>query len=107
MVFAINDKNSFEETKQLRESLVNLRSTTKVPIVVCGNKCDMESTREIDKETATRWSQSIKAPYFETSAKVNINVAESFQQLVREIWRYKQKTGSNKKQEAKKGCIIL
>lgn len=71
LVFAINDKNSFQEVKQLRESIVNLRNTSKVPFVVAGNKCDMENAREVDKNVALQWCQSVKAPYMETSAKVN------------------------------------
>jgi GTPase SAR1 family protein len=70
LVFAINDKNSFQETKQLRESIINMRNTSKVPFVVSGNKCDMEDAREVDKNMATQWCQSVKAPYIETSAKV-------------------------------------
>lgn len=39
LVFAINDKSSFQETKQLRETITNLRETSKVPFVIVGNKC--------------------------------------------------------------------
>jgi GTPase KRas protein len=38
LVFAINDKASFQEIKQLRESIVNLRNTSRVPFVLVGNK---------------------------------------------------------------------
>ncbi|KAI3659649.1 hypothetical protein MP638_004384, partial [Amoeboaphelidium occidentale] len=104
LVFAINDKNSFQEVKQLRESIVNLRNTSRVPFVVAGNKCDMESAREVDKNVANQWCQSIKSPYMETSAKSNINVTESFHQLIREIWRVKPKgSGGGKGGKEKKG----
>ncbi|KAJ3031413.1 hypothetical protein HDV00_008355, partial [Rhizophlyctis rosea] len=39
LVFALNDKTTFEEVKQLREQIVKLKDTKRVPLVVCGNKC--------------------------------------------------------------------
>ena len=39
LVFAINDKTTFQEVLQLRESVINLKDTSKVPFVIVGNKC--------------------------------------------------------------------
>ncbi len=39
LVFALNDRNTFEEVKQLREQILKLKDTKKVPVVICGNKC--------------------------------------------------------------------
>lgn len=39
LVFALNDKNSLEEVKQLREQIMKLKETRKVPFVICANKC--------------------------------------------------------------------
>lgn len=75
MVFALNDKNSFEEMKQLRQSIVNLRNTSKIPMVIAGNKCDLPNEqREIQNATAKAWCDSVKLPYLETSAKVCVIV---------------------------------
>ena len=41
VVFALNDKNTLEEVKQLREQIVKLKDTKRVPVVICGNKCGM------------------------------------------------------------------
>jgi GTPase KRas protein len=35
----MNDKNSLEEVKQLREQIMKLKETRKVPFVICANKC--------------------------------------------------------------------
>ena len=88
LVYAVNDEVSFREMQQLRESIINLRNTSKVPIVVAGNKCDIpDARRQVLKQQAQQWCQQNKCPYFETSAKTNINVNESFHQLVREVRR--------------------
>jgi len=39
LVFALNDKNTFEEVRQLRDQIIKLKDTKRVPIVICGNKC--------------------------------------------------------------------
>ena len=108
-MYAINDKNSFEEVKQLRESIINLRNTKKVPFVVAGNKCDMDAShREVSKETAEKWCQSVKIPHHETSAKTNVNVSEAFDSLVREVRRLKTKrSGGGGGKSAGGKCILV
>lgn len=106
LVLAINDRNSFQEVKQLRESIINMRNTAKVPFVVAGNKCDIEEFREVEIEQAKKWCSVIKAPYIETSAKNNINVTEAFHQLIREIRKLKG-SAKSKKPGSGGGCIVI
>ncbi|KAB7505609.1 Ras-related protein O-Krev, partial [Armadillidium nasatum] len=58
--------------------------TESAPVVVVGNKVDLESEREISFERAQTWvdSEMENASYLETSAKYNINVNELFKQLL-------------------------
>ncbi|KAJ3108357.1 hypothetical protein HDU97_001482 [Phlyctochytrium planicorne] len=85
LVFALNDVSSFEEVKQLREKIIKLKDTKKVPIVICGNKCDLPPEQiEVTEETVKEYTTPLKIPYFQTSAKDSINVTESFHELVRE-----------------------
>ncbi|KAI9145567.1 ras family-domain-containing protein [Paraphysoderma sedebokerense] len=83
LVFALNDNNTFEELKQLRERIIQARDRKRLPFVVVGNKCDLPD-RNVDQATVQTWCASLKIPYFETSAKANINVTEAFQELVRQ-----------------------
>jgi hypothetical protein len=39
MVFSLSDKTTLEEVKQLREQIIKLKGTRKVPFVICANKC--------------------------------------------------------------------
>ncbi|KAI9164430.1 hypothetical protein H9P43_008281 [Blastocladiella emersonii ATCC 22665] len=85
LVFALNKADTLEEIKQLRERIVMARNKKRLPMVAVGNKCDLpDSERQIDANTAQAYFASFKIPYFETSAKVNINVTEAFQELVRQ-----------------------
>lgn len=112
LVFAMNDRSTFEEIKQLRDQIVKVKDTKRVPLVLCGNKCDLpENLIDVDDESVTAYSGPLKIPYLKTSAKENINVTESFHTLVRECRKLSNKespkAGTAKKAEKKSKCIIL
>jgi GTPase SAR1 family protein len=57
-------------------------------IVLVGNKCDItadEKTREVSKEASLLAENSFKCPYYESSAKANINIDILFQSLAENI----------------------
>ncbi|ORZ38384.1 small GTPase superfamily, partial [Catenaria anguillulae PL171] len=123
LVFALNSADSLEEIKQLRERIVMARNKKRLPMVAVGNKCDLpENEREVNADSAQAYFSQFKIPYFETSAKVNINVTEAFQELVRQCRKdvvkatstAVEKTGAvaaaatpAAPQEKKGGCCII
>lgn len=52
--------------------------------MIVGNKCDEENNREVKKELASKVvSESMKdSGHMETSAKMNLNVQQAFQELL-------------------------
>lgn len=52
-------------------------------MVLCGNKCDLESERQVTKAEGENLAKSWRIPFFETSAKNRINVEEAIQELCR------------------------
>ena len=81
LLFAINDKESFES---LKAKVVRIKKNNKgdLPIILVGNKCDLESSREVEKQSAMDYAKTIGAKYYETSAlnDRNGNVKIVFQQ---------------------------
>ena len=81
LLFAINDKESFEA---LKAKVVRIKKNNKgdLPIILVGNKCDLESSREVEKQSAMDYAKTIGAKYYETSAlnDRNGNVKIVFQQ---------------------------
>ena len=59
--------------------------------VVCGNKCDLASSRQVATQEGVAFANKIGWPFFETSAKMNINVTEAIHELVRRTPRLKGK----------------
>ncbi|CAO2641345.1 GTP-binding protein Di-Ras1 [Lemmus lemmus] len=52
-----------------------------IPIMLVGNKCD-ETQREVHTREAQAVAQEWKCAFMETSAKMNYNVKELFQELL-------------------------
>lgn len=71
MVFSLADKNSLEEAKQLREQIIKLKGTRKIPFVICANKCDLPAELiEVDQQECNAYWEQFKIPVLATSAKV-------------------------------------
>eukprot|EP01115_Flamella_aegyptia_P001100 TRINITY_DN116_c0_g1_i1.p1 TRINITY_DN116_c0_g1~~TRINITY_DN116_c0_g1_i1.p1 ORF type:complete len:226 (-),score=105.24 TRINITY_DN116_c0_g1_i1:72-749(-) len=52
------------------------------PIVIVGNKMDLEN-KEVTKKEAQDWCYSQNLPFYETSAKESVNVEKSFDQIAK------------------------
>merc|ERR1719150_2255282 len=93
--------DTFVEVKGLRKKIQRIKETVRemagdeklqsfIPLILVGNKCDLTDEREVTKEEATRLAENEwEVPFFETSAKTNINVEACFHQLIREIKKSK------------------
>lgn len=83
LVYSVDNNESFEEVRRLRELVLEIRATA-VPIVVVANKCDInDETRVVKKEIAEiiitiDWENG----FVECSAKDNHNIMEIFKQLL-------------------------
>jgi small GTP-binding protein len=87
IVYAIDDRGSFEEVEAFHRDLVRTRGTNMVPIVVCGNKCDLEAKRVVSRREGEELADRLSAAFLETSALANINVENAFREVVRSVWR--------------------
>jgi GTPase SAR1 family protein len=88
LVFSITSLSSLQELSDLREQIMRIKDDEHVPIVLVGNKCDLEDDRAVSRARAFAVSQSWgNAPYYETSARRRANVDECFRDLCRQIIR--------------------
>ena len=81
LVFAINDKESF--------TLLKGKHGAKCPILLVGNKQDLENERQVTYAEAKAQADSWGIEYMETSAKTNFNCKEAFEKLAQKIVKAK------------------
>lgn len=51
--------------------------------MLCGNKCDLDASREVSQTDAAAYAEKEGIPFFETSAKDGINIYEAVEELIR------------------------
>ncbi|KAK5967558.1 AH domain-containing protein [Trichostrongylus colubriformis] len=85
LVYAIDDKKSFEIIQVIHDKIMETVGDNKVPIVIVGNKSDLQhASRMVTKEDGSKLAQKWRAAFIETSAKDNTMMSENiFQPTVR------------------------
>ena len=94
-VYSVADRTSFQEVEKLRNDVLGERNCDRAPMVLVGNKCDLQERKVSTAEgqaLAANWFEDGKGPvpFYETSAKEGTNITETFHQVVREIQRERQ-----------------
>ena len=92
LVFAINDKTSFELIPPKRERIIKGKHGEKCPMILVGNKQDLADNREIPYDDAKQLADSWGIDYIETSAKTDFNCKEVFERLAVKIYESSTKT---------------
>uniref|UniRef100_A0A2K6FZW3 RAP1B, member of RAS oncogene family n=1 Tax=Propithecus coquereli TaxID=379532 RepID=A0A2K6FZW3_PROCO len=82
LVYSITAQSTFNDLQDLREQILPVKDTDDVPMILVGNKCDLEDERVVGKEQgenlARQWNN---CAFLESSAKSKINVNEIFYDL--------------------------
>jgi Ras-related protein Rap-1B len=58
LVFSITSQSSLSELSELREQIIRIKDDENVPIVIVGNKSDLEEDRVVTRAKAFSVSQS-------------------------------------------------
>ena len=119
IVFDVTSQESFDNVKGWINSIKSNIGENVIPIIIVGNKIDMENMREISKEDGNKTASENGFKYFETSAKTGKGVDEAFKELVNQILDIQDKNDdekvderpsvkihkdNNKDNQKKKGC---
>ncbi|CAG9805938.1 unnamed protein product [Chironomus riparius] len=112
LVFSVTDYASFEEIYKFHRQILRVKDRDEFPMLMVGNKSDLEAQRVVSIDKAQELSRQLKIPYLECSAKVRINVDQAFTELVRIVRRFQESERplnfkDNSKGNKKKLCCVL
>ena len=81
LVYSIENKQSFEKiTEWLKEIKDNAKE--EVIVFLIGNKCDLDKNgRNVSKKEGELLAEKYNIPFYESSAKLDINVKDIFEKL--------------------------
>lgn len=91
-VYSITSRTSFDEVVQFVQGILRAKDkgTGEVPIVLVGNKADLERNREVSVGEGIELAKSLGiSDFFETSAKTRTNVTQVFHSIARQIGKSK------------------
>lgn len=113
LVYSITSRQTFEEIPGFRDRILIVNEDEAVPMVLVGNKCDMEDDREVSTEDGKARAAEYGIPFHECSALKSINCNEVFSSAVREIRRLDDTVAEQQQQSKGKSggffshCLIL
>ena len=75
LVYSITAQSTFNDLTDLREQILRVKDTDDVPMVLVGNKCDLEDERVVGKDQGLNLARQFSnCSFMETSAKAKIGV---------------------------------
>jgi small GTP-binding protein len=114
LVYAVTSRASLEALAEFREEILRAKDADEVPVLVVGNKCDLEDQREVPEEDGRRLAATWGAGFTEASAKTRHNINEIFESIVTAVWKANDAAApveegdeDKKKKKKKKGCAVL
>ena len=94
LMYDITSQTSFDSITEWMDNIRKAKAEG-FPIVLVGNKCDLEEKREISKEEGEDLAKKYGLSFYETSNKNNINIEESCLDLVNKAIVYREKDLEN------------
>ena len=107
LMYDITNRDSFEHVTVWINNIREICS--QIPIILVGNKCDLEEERIVTEEEGREIAENNKMNFLEASGKNGTNVKETFyllaEEIIKGVQRKRMQTISlnkNKKEETKK-----
>lgn len=78
LVYSITERNAFSRIKHYYNQILRVKDGEPFGAVLVGNKCDRTEDRAVSVPEGERLAKSLGIPFYETSAKLNINAEIAF-----------------------------
>jgi len=106
LVYDVTSTDSFDNLKYWISSIKDnmKQKNMNIPLIIIGNKIDMEDSREIIKENAEKFAGENNYKYFETSAKTGVGVDDAIRELVNQVLK---QTGSDEQKQSRNNSVQI
>ncbi|XP_011263535.1 GTP-binding protein Rit2 isoform X2 [Camponotus floridanus] len=95
--YSVTDRHSFQETMEYRKLISRVRANEDIPLVLVGNKYDLQQQRKVTTEEGKALAEELGCPFYETSAALRQFVDDAFFSLVRQIRAKERSRNSHRK----------
>jgi hypothetical protein len=85
VMYSITSRASFMEVSTYRDQVLRVKDVDCVPMILVGNKCDLEEKREVSTQEGIDLAKAWGSEHLETSAKSRLNVDEAFYLIARTV----------------------
>lgn len=85
IVYSITSLQTFQDVKTMKDQIIRVKGTDRIPMLLVGNKNDLDHQREVATSEGMALAQVWGCPFLEASAKHTQNVNEVFIEIVREM----------------------
>ncbi|XP_004855309.1 GTP-binding protein Rit2 isoform X2 [Heterocephalus glaber] len=103
--YSVTDRQSFQEAAKFKELIFQVRHTCEIPLVLVGNKIDLEEFRQVSTEEGWSLAREYNCAFFETSAALRFCIDDAFHGLVREIRKKESMTSLMEKKLKRKDSL--
>ena len=93
LMYDITNKKSFESITRWMESIREIKGNY-FPIILLGNKCELEEKRVVSKNDAEQLAQKYGIELFEVSNKAGINIDEAGLCIINKVIEEKEKANN-------------
>jgi len=86
LVYSVASRQSFDMIRIIRDKILNHLGADWVPLVIVGNKSDLKAEqRQVPAVEGAQLAEEFKCGFTEASARLNTNVAKSFELVIAEV----------------------
>ena len=107
LVYSIANKETFKNLDTWMNSVKNIADLSSKPVIILGNKCDLNENREVTYEEGENYAKNLGYHFYETSAKTGENVKEAFDDIFEQLYKIYEEEIEGSKEFKKSETISL
>ncbi|KAG9393609.1 Small GTPase superfamily [Carpediemonas membranifera] len=107
LVYSVTSQASFDDCRTLREQILRVKEKTEVPLILVGNKSDLDEERAVSEEEGKALAEEFGCLFIETSAKEDINIEQTFMDLTTKVLEEEAKNPTKPAKKSGGGCLVL